>query len=38
LQFLNNQILPAVENIFEIFKININELVDGKKQKTLGEF
>jgi len=36
--YLNNQILPAVENIFEVFKISIKELVDGKKQKKLFEF
>jgi len=36
--YLNNQILPAVENIFEVFKINTKELVEGKKQKKLFEF
>ena len=36
--YLKNQILPAVENIFEVFNINTNELVDGKKQKNLFEF
>jgi len=36
--YLNHQILPAVENIFEVFKININEVIDGKKQMKLGEF
>ncbi len=36
--YLNNQILPAVENIFEVFKINIKELVEGKQQKKLGDF
>ncbi len=36
--YLNNQILPAVENIFEVFDINLKELLDGKKQMTLGEF
>jgi DNA polymerase, archaea type len=36
--YLNNQIIPAVENIFEIFNVNIKELVEGKQQKRLFEF
>jgi DNA polymerase elongation subunit (family B) len=40
--YINYQILPAVENIFEVFKINIKEIfketIDGKKQKKLGEY
>ncbi|MEK6914720.1 MAG: DNA-directed DNA polymerase [Nanoarchaeota archaeon] len=36
--YLKNQILPAVENILEVFKIDVNELFDGEKQKGLGEF
>jgi len=36
--YLKNQILPAVENIFEVFNVNTNELLDGKKQMKLGEF
>ncbi len=36
--YLEHQILPAVENILEVFKINIKELIDGKKQMKLGEF
>ncbi|MBY9021736.1 MAG: DNA polymerase, partial [Candidatus Lokiarchaeota archaeon] len=36
--YLKNQILPAVENIFEVFNINIRELVEGKKQMKLGDF
>jgi len=36
--YLKNQILSAVENIFEVFKIDVNELIDGKKQMKLGEF
>jgi len=36
--YLNNQILPAVENIFEIFSVNIKEIISGKKQKKLMEF
>jgi DNA polymerase elongation subunit (family B) len=33
--YLNNQILPAVENIFQVFNINIREIIKGKKQTTL---
>jgi len=36
--YLNNQILPAVENIFQVFEVNINEIIEGKKQMTLGDF
>jgi DNA polymerase I len=36
--YLNNQILPAIENIFNVLKINTKELIDGKKQTTLGDF
>ena len=36
--YLNNQIIPAVENIFEVFNVNIKEIADGKKQKKLGDF
>ncbi|MFA5174225.1 MAG: DNA-directed DNA polymerase [Candidatus Pacearchaeota archaeon] len=36
--YLNNQILPAVENIFEVFNVDINQLIEGKKQMKLGEF
>ena len=36
--YLNNQIIPAVENIFEVFKVNTKELVEGKNQKKLFEF
>jgi len=36
--YLNHQILPAVENIFEVFNVNINEIIEGKKQTKLGEF
>jgi DNA polymerase elongation subunit (family B) len=36
--YLKNQILPAVENILQVFNVNINEILDGKKQTTLGEF
>ncbi len=36
--YLERQILPAVENILQVFNINIKEIIDGKKQTTLGDF
>ena len=36
--YLNHQIIPAVENIFQVFGVDVKEIVDGKKQMTLGEF
>jgi DNA polymerase elongation subunit (family B) len=33
--YLNNQILPAVENIFDVFNINVQEISDGTRQKKL---
>lgn len=36
--YLNKQILPAVENIFQVFDINIKEIISGKKQTTLSDF
>jgi DNA polymerase I/DNA polymerase-2 len=36
--YLKNQLLPAVENILQVFKVDVNILLDGKKQKTLGDF
>ena len=36
--YLNNQILPAVENIFEVFNVNIKELLEDGKQKKLDGF
>ena len=36
--YLEHQILPAVENIIEVFNINLKEIIDGKRQKKLGEF
>ncbi len=36
--YLNRQILPAVENILQVFDINTKELIEGKKQMKLGEF
>ena len=36
--YLEHQIIPAVENIFQVFNINLKEIVSGKKQKSLGDF
>jgi len=36
--YLKNQILPAVENIFEVLNVNIEEIIDNKKQKSLGDY
>jgi len=36
--YLEHQIIPAVENIFEVFNIKLLEFAEGKKQKSLGEF
>ena len=36
--YLEHQIIPAVENILEVFGINLKEISDGKKQMNLGEF
>ncbi|PIN92553.1 hypothetical protein COU61_01475 [Candidatus Pacearchaeota archaeon CG10_big_fil_rev_8_21_14_0_10_35_13] len=33
--YLNNQVLPAVENIFQVFNIKIDELIAGVSQKKL---
>jgi len=36
--YLKNQILPAVENIFEVFDVDVNGLVEGREQKRLMDF
>lgn len=36
--YLKNQILPAIENIFEIFNIDLKQILDGKKQTCLTDF
>lgn len=36
--YLERQILPSVENIFQVFEIKTKELIDGKKQMTLGDY
>ncbi|MFH1451915.1 MAG: DNA-directed DNA polymerase [archaeon] len=33
--YLNHQIIPAVENIFDVFGVRVKEVVDGESQKTL---
>ncbi len=36
--YLKNQILPAVENIFQVFNIDINELINSKNQGKLNKW
>ncbi|MFA5020080.1 MAG: DNA-directed DNA polymerase [Candidatus Pacearchaeota archaeon] len=36
--YLTKQVIPAVENIFQVFNVDMKELIEGKKQMTLGEF
>ncbi len=36
--YLNHQILPAVENIFQVFNINLKDIISGKKQTCLNDF
>jgi len=36
--YLNNQLLPAVSSILEVFDISKDELLTGKKQKGLNDF
>ncbi len=36
--YLEHQILPSVENIMQVFDVNIKEVIEGKKQMTLGDF
>jgi len=36
--YLKKQILPSVENIFDVFGVNFEELIDGEKQKGLGDY
>ncbi|MEK6918046.1 MAG: DNA-directed DNA polymerase [Nanoarchaeota archaeon] len=36
--YLKHQILPAIENILQVFNVNAEELIDGRRQKTLGDF
>jgi len=36
--YLKHQILPAVENIMQVFNVNVYEMIEKKKQKTLSDF
>ena len=36
--YLRNQILPAVENIFDVFGLDVSEIIDGDKQMGLSDF
>jgi len=36
--YLNHQILPAVENILKVLDVYVKEIIEGKKQTTLGDF
>ena len=36
--YLKHQILPAIENILQVFNVDTKILLDDKKQKTLSEF
>ena len=36
--YMEHQIIPAVENIFKVFGVNIKEVAEGKRQMSLGEF
>ena len=33
--YLSKQILPAVENIFQVFGLDMSDIIKGTKQKTL---
>jgi len=36
--YLNKQVLPSAENIFQVFGVDVNEIIEGKKQTKLGDF
>lgn len=36
--YLKKQILPAVENIIQVFSVDVNEIIEGKKQTKLVDF
>ena len=36
--YLNHQILPAVENIFQVFNIDLKQMLDGKNQNKLSKW
>ena len=33
--YLNNQVIPAVENIFDVFGVDVKSIIDGSEQKKL---
>ena len=36
--YLEHQIIPAIENIFQVFNINIKEVIEGRKQDKLNKW
>ncbi|MEJ2267868.1 MAG: DNA polymerase domain-containing protein [Nanoarchaeota archaeon] len=36
--YLEKQILPAVENIFQVFRVDVKEMIGNGNQRTLGDF
>ena len=36
--YLNKQLLPAVENIFHVFGIEIKDIIEGNKQEGLNKW
>ncbi|MFC1710907.1 hypothetical protein ACFLZJ_02005 [Nanoarchaeota archaeon] len=36
--YQERQVLPAIENIFQVFNINTKEIIEGKRQTKLGDF
>ena len=36
--YINHQLIPAIENILQVFGINAQEMFWNKKQTTLGDF
>ncbi len=36
--YINNQIVPAIHSILDVFDVSVDELLTGKKQKGLGDF
>jgi DNA polymerase I/DNA polymerase-2 len=36
--YLEKQIIPAIENIFQVFNMNVHEIIEGRKQTKLGDF
>ncbi len=36
--YLNHQVLPAVENIFHVFNVHVEKIINEKNQTSLGDF